>query len=106
IQAKRPVFALLNEQSSAVNVLRESRAGRAVTFTNEQLPEPETLAEALAAFIGDPEYSADEIRWDSFEAHSARNSAQELAAAVNRALELFEKRRAPAGNLGRLRFFW
>lgn len=106
IQAKRPVFALLNEQSTAVNVLHESRAGRAVTFKNEQLPAAETLAEALAAFVGDLEYSADAVRWDSFEAHSARNSARELAAAVNRALELFEKRRAPVGNLGRFRFFW
>ncbi len=64
VQAKRPIFALLHEQSTAVNVLRESRAGQAVTFTDDRLPAPGMLAEALAAFIRDPQYSADEVRWE------------------------------------------
>src|SRR5262249_120105 len=33
VQAKRPIFALLHQQSSAVSVLRDSRAGQVVTFT-------------------------------------------------------------------------
>ena len=38
VQAKRPMFALLHEQSTAVKVLQESRAGRAVTFADDRLP--------------------------------------------------------------------
>jgi hypothetical protein len=94
VQAKRPMFALLHEQSTAVNVLRESRAGQAVTFTDDRLPAPGRLAEALAAFIRDPQYSADEVRWSAFEAYSARNSARMLASAVESALALFQRREA------------
>ena len=94
VQAKRPVFALLHEQSTAVSVLRESRAGQAVTFTDDRLPAPVMLAQALAAFIRDPQYSADEVRWGAFEAYSARNSARMLASAVESALALFQRRRA------------
>jgi hypothetical protein len=94
VQAKRPIFALLHEQSTAVSVLRESRACQAVTFTEERLPEAEELAAKLASFIRDPQYSANDVRWDVFDAYSARNSARMLASAIDRALELFEKRRA------------
>jgi hypothetical protein len=94
VQAKRPMFALLHEKSTAVSVLRESRAGRAVTFTDDRLPAPSMLAETLAAFIRDPQYSAELVRWDAFEAYSARNSARILAGAVESALTLFQARRA------------
>jgi hypothetical protein len=94
VQARRPIFALLHEQSTAVKVLRESRAGQAVTFKTDQLPSPIMLAERLTAFIRDPQYSADEVRWGTFEAYSARNSARMLASALENALVLFQKRRA------------
>ena len=97
VQAKRPIFALLHEKSTAVSVVRETRAGQAVTFTEGQLPDAHELAAALAAFIRDPRYSAEEVRWDAFEAYSARNSARLLAGAVNNAMELFEKRKTSAG---------
>jgi hypothetical protein len=93
VQAKRPIFALLHNRSSAVRVLRESRAGRVITFEDEQLPSPENLAEALVSFVRDPQYCVDDVRWAAFEAYSARNSARILASAVDRALALFEKRR-------------
>jgi hypothetical protein len=97
VQAKRPIFALLNEKSTAVSVLRETRAGQAVTFSECQLPDVRELAATLAAFIRDPRYSAEKVRWDAFEAYSARNSARLLAGAVNNAMELFEKRKTSAG---------
>ena len=97
VQAKRPIFALLHKKSTAVSVVRETRAGQAVTFTEGQLPDARELAAALAAFISDPRYSAEEVRWDAFEAYSARNSARLLAGAINNAMELFEKRKTSAG---------
>jgi hypothetical protein len=92
VQARRPIFALLHQQSTAVSVLRESRAGEVVTFTEDRLPEPQELATALASFIRDPRYSAEGVRWEAFEAYSARNSARALARAVDDALELFKRR--------------
>jgi hypothetical protein len=89
VQAERPIFALLHERSSAVNVLRESRAGRAITFTEDELPEAGELAAAVGAFVRSRQYSVGQVRWDAFEAYSARNSARLLASAMDRALELF-----------------
>src|SRR5205809_7873464 len=63
VQAKRPIFALLHEQSTAVSVLRDSRAGRIVTFTDQTLPESKTLAGSLADFIRDAKCSAKDVRW-------------------------------------------
>jgi hypothetical protein len=93
VQAKRPIFALLHEQSTAVSVLRDSRAGSIVTFTDETLPEPKTLAASLADFIRDTKYSAEDVRWDAFESYSARNSAGALARALESALEAFANRK-------------
>jgi Glycosyl transferase 4-like domain len=92
VQARRPIFALLHEQSTAVGVLRESRAGQAMTLSEDRLPDPRELAAALAAFVRDPQYSPDRVKWDAFEAYSARNSTRLLARAVDQALELSAKR--------------
>ena len=94
VRARRPIFALLHEQSTAVDVVRNSEAGCVVTLTETRLPAPEELASALANFIRNPKYSANEVKWNEFEAYSARNSAHLLARALNNALELFERRRA------------
>jgi hypothetical protein len=99
VQAKRPMFALLHEQSTAINVLQESRAGRTVTFSDDRLPEPGILGETLAAFVRDPQYVAEEVRWDAFEAYSARNSARTLASAVDNALARFERRRVSSTSI-------
>jgi hypothetical protein len=92
VQARRPIFALLHEMSTAVNVLRESRAGKAVTFTEEQIPSGCEIAIALGDFIRDPQYDVEAVEWNAFETYSARNSARILAAAVADAMELFEQR--------------
>jgi hypothetical protein len=96
IRAKRPILALLHEQSTAVSVLRDSGAGRAVTFTEERLPAAQELANSLAAFVRDPQYCAETVRWEAFDAYSARNSTQALLDAIGSALQLFKKRRAAA----------
>jgi hypothetical protein len=94
VQAQRPIFALLHEQSTAVTVLRQSHAGTVVTLTGDRLPEAGELATRLAAFVRDPQYTADQVRWDVFAKYSARNSARFLADALDSALEVFKKRAA------------
>jgi hypothetical protein len=87
VQSKRPVFAILHEQSSAVAVLRETQAGRVVTITEESLPTPEQLAATLAEFVRDPHYDAGLVRWSALEQYSARESTRSLASAVEFALQ-------------------
>ena len=94
VASRRPIFALLHEQSTAVTILRENRVGEVVTLTESRLPDASDLALRLAEFIRDPQYSVDQVLWHAFEAYSARNSARLLASAVDRALELFDRRRA------------
>jgi hypothetical protein len=98
VQAKRPIFALLHEMSTAVNVLHESRAGKAVTFKGGRIPSGREIAMALADFIRDPQYDSESVKWDAFEAYSARNSSRILAEAVDNAIEVFDQR-----ILGRMR---
>ena len=96
VQARRPIFALLHEQSTAVDVLRDSQAGRIVTLTETQLPAAKELASALAGFVRNPKYSANKVRWNVFEAYSARNSARMLANALELAVEQFRAKEASA----------
>jgi hypothetical protein len=92
VQAKRPIFALLHESSTAVRVLEESRAGVAIPLNEKTLPAPTDLANRLAAFVCNPGYSPDQVDWLQFEAFSARESARKLASALNAALERFDSR--------------
>jgi glycosyltransferase involved in cell wall biosynthesis len=94
VASRRPIFALLHKQSTAVTILRENRVGEIVTLTENRLPDASELALRLAKFVRDPQYAVDQLLWHAFEAYSARNSARLLASAVDRALELFDRRRA------------
>jgi hypothetical protein len=92
VQAKRPIFAMLHQMSTAVNVLQDSRAGKAMLFTAKWIPAAREIARALADFIQDSQYDAEAVQWGAFEAYSARNSTRILAAAVDNAMELFKQR--------------
>jgi hypothetical protein len=92
LQAKRPIFALLHEQSTAVGLLRETGAASVMTLTENNLPSAEELASALSAFIQIPPSPLREFRSELFEPYSARHSARLLAEALEQALELFDKK--------------
>jgi hypothetical protein len=89
VQARRPIFAVLHERSTAIDVLRKSQTGHVVPFAEAQLPTAEELASTLAAFIRDPKYSPNAVKWNVFEEYSARNSARLLAGALEVAVERF-----------------
>jgi hypothetical protein len=84
VLARRPVFALLHERSTATALLRDARAARVVSF-GEALPASDVLAEELARFMRDG-YDPKLVRWDFVDRHSARQSAHALAEAVTEAL--------------------
>jgi hypothetical protein len=85
VQSHRPVFALLHEASTAVDVLEKSGAGIAVTLNETRLPAVAEVASALER-IATMSYDADAVHWQFFAAYSAHESARCLAAAMDEAV--------------------
>jgi hypothetical protein len=81
--SRRPVFAMLHEESGAVDMIRSKRAGRVLALTGQGLPAPTDVAAALRAFMEDRSYDADAVDRAAFEDYSARGSARMLAAALD-----------------------
>ncbi|MSU58685.1 MAG: hypothetical protein EXS35_11000 [Pedosphaera sp.] len=86
VMSRRPVFALLHRDSTAVGVLRATRAGQLVTLTEKELPDAVALAAELERFIFNNEFSEGTVQWDALARHSARASARILAAALDEAV--------------------
>lgn len=79
VLARRPVFALLHEQSEAAALLRESGAGIAVTFGSE--PDLGALSARIEDALRDwPPAAAPEPRGETFAAHDAAEVARRFAA--------------------------
>jgi hypothetical protein len=87
VMARRPMFALLHEESTAVATLRESRAAEVFTFTPERLPDVGMLSGALERFLTTFRYDADNVDMEAFDRVSARESGRTLASALDRALK-------------------
>jgi hypothetical protein len=81
--SRRPVFAMLHEKSTAVDMIRQAHAGWVSTLTAEALPDPASLSEALRSFVERPVFDADAVDRSGFEAYSARESTRALAAALD-----------------------
>ena len=86
VMARRPMFALLHEQSTAVATLRESGAAEVFSFTPERLPEPVALSNSLECFLTNYRYDPEQVDMNAFERVSARESARTLASALDNAL--------------------
>lgn len=85
VLSRRPVFAVLHRESTAVGVVRSMRAGSVLTLTEAERPAAADMAAALAAFMADTSYDADAVDDAAFDAYSARASTRSLAAALDRA---------------------
>jgi hypothetical protein len=91
VQSRRPVLALLHEASTAVEVLKRSRAGMAITMSGSALPQPAHIADVLEEF-SKGQYDADAVKWSEFECYSARESARRLSVAFDEAIERHSER--------------
>ena len=87
VQARRPVLAVLHEESTAADFLTRARAASVVKIPEGALPSVKELSGALAAFIEDRGYDPAHVRWEIFEEYSARSGARQLAQAMDLALE-------------------
>jgi len=86
VMSRRPVFALLHEESTAAPLLRACKAGPVLTLRECALPTAETVAAVLERFIHMNKDGASQVQWDAFKRYSARESARTLAAALDEAI--------------------
>jgi len=91
--SRRPVFAMLHREITAVDMVRSKRAGRVLTLTQEALPAASDVADGLQSFMDDKSYDADAIDRAAFDAYSARQSTRALAEALDLAYERAVARR-------------
>ena len=83
--SNRPVFALLHEASSAVGIVREADAGVVLTLTQEHLPAPRAVSDALRSLLASHGATGREVDAATFETWSARESTRALAVALDEA---------------------
>ena len=76
---------MLHRESTAVDMIRRSRAGSVLTLEEDRLPGVEETAAALERFVYANEYAPERVDWSVFEETSARQSARTFAAALDRA---------------------
>lgn len=84
--SRRPVLALLHEDSSAVEMVRRGRAGTVLTLAEDRLPSPDAVAQGVADIMAGIDYDPQAVERTTFEAWSARASARALAEALDTAL--------------------
>jgi len=85
ILSKRPVFAMLHAESTAIGMIEQARAGKVLPLTERSMPTPAAVADTLQALIDAPPYQATAIDNSVFAALSARASARALAVALDQA---------------------
>jgi len=91
--SRRPVFALLHEESSAVGMIRTAGAGEVLTLTERVMPGAEAVAASLQRIFERPGVSAATVDMAPFESYSARESTRALARALDEARERLTERR-------------
>lgn len=82
----RPLLALLHEDSSAVEMVRQSRTGTVLTLAEERLPSPGEVAQGIADMMAGIDYDPHGVEATTFESWSARASTRALAEALDTAL--------------------
>ena len=89
VQARRPIFALLHQDSTARRVIETSQAGVVIPVDEQSLSAP-LLAQKIRSFVLDSGYQPERVIWSEFDAYSSRESARKLASALDAALDRFK----------------
>ncbi|MEM9922933.1 MAG: hypothetical protein AAF915_04150 [Cyanobacteria bacterium P01_D01_bin.50] len=79
VLARKPIFAIFHHQSSVVDILNRTQAGKAVTFTSNSQPK-DLLAEVTARLnwlISIPNGFEPKTNWSAFEPYTARKMTRE-----------------------------
>jgi len=81
MMSRRPVFAMLHADSTAVTMIKEAGAGRVLGFTGTSMPSPQTISTELQAMMSDA-HGLPNARAD-LQTYTARDSARALANALD-----------------------
>jgi len=89
ILAERPLLTIFHEESSVVQILRETQAGDVVTFNSQSLPgaKVEEIAGRLRRLLDLPNEFHSIINWGAFEQYTTRAMTARLAAAFAQATQ-------------------
>jgi hypothetical protein len=85
ILSKRPMFAMLHAESTAIGMIGQAKAGQVLPLTEQALPQPAAVAAALIELIEAPPYVPASLDV-SFDELSARASARAFAEALDQAV--------------------
>ncbi|MBS0540208.1 MAG: hypothetical protein JSR47_15680 [Proteobacteria bacterium] len=91
--SRRPIFAMLHAESTAVGMIRTARAGEVLTLTEDRTPETAEIAAGLAALIRDTSRAPMNADRSGFEAFSARESTRAVAEALDLAYARYKEGR-------------
>ena len=80
VLSRRPVIALLHTKSTAVSILKETNAGRVVTFDEERPVDRciDDIAQAIYKTV-QGNYSPEDVDWKIFNAYSAESMTAKVA---------------------------
>jgi hypothetical protein len=81
--SRRPIFAMLHAESTAVDMIRSTKAGRVLTLLEGALPAPAAVASELKALVEDASYDANAVDRSAYDSLSARESTRALAEALD-----------------------
>jgi hypothetical protein len=85
ILSKRPVFAMLHAESTAIGMIAQAKAGEVLALTEQALPAPAAVAAVLTRLIEAPPYVPSTLD-ATFDSLSARASARSFAEALDQAV--------------------
>lgn len=83
--SRRPIFAMLHADSSAVDMIGSAKAGRVLPLAQAAPPRPAAIARELQAFVADASWNPDTVDIAIGDSLSARVSTRVLADALDRA---------------------
>jgi hypothetical protein len=83
IFARRPLLAIFHEASSVCDVVRRSRGGTLVTYSDQNRAESRVseIADGIRCMFA---YDAAAVRWDVFDEYTAERMTERLAAVLDR----------------------
>ena len=81
ILAKRPILAIFHQDSSVVDILRNTCSGKALTFSSNELPniKIEPIKEDIYSMALSSNDFSPTTKWDEFESYTARAMSKRLA---------------------------
>lgn len=92
--SRRPIFAMLHAESTAVGMIRSAAAGQVMTLTERAMPDPAAIAAEVEALMNGAAPAASAAGSGAFGGYSARDSARAVAEALDLACARHRERRA------------